>query len=82
MRSFCPCSEEEIICSDSLQGQKFLTQNELNTCGTLPNPQTFPYGPLAAGSAALPLLPLLASLVYGNDEGQSYEEENEGLARL
>ena len=55
--------------------------DELSTCGTVPNPQTFPHGPLAASAAALTLLPLFASLGYGNDEGHSYEKENEGLAR-
>ena len=68
---FLPSESLQAI-SSSLQGDKCPTQNELSTCGTVPNPQTFPYGPLAADSPALTVPPLLASLGYGSDDGQSY----------
>lgn len=69
---FLPPSESLQAISSALQGGKCLTQNELSTCGAVPNPQTFPYGPLAAGSPALTVSSLLASLGYGSDGGQSF----------
>lgn len=54
------------VISSSQQGDDRLTQNELSTCGTIPNPQAFPYGPLAADSPLLTDPSLFASLGYGS----------------
>lgn len=53
----------------------------MSTCGPVPRPQTFPYGPLAADSPALTVPSLLALLVYGSSGTRVAEKEREGLAR-